>query len=379
MRRPGSAAAGWFAFLLLPLSLGVVLWAESVRAEGEASLLRAQAWLRELDERAAALRAMPELRLARTDRERLRALAALLRVSSDIEEAAGEERTFPWKLRVFRLMRRSASVDRMEYAVHGLDLLVRAAAEPGTSGKFPAVVQPSIQEEAVPGGGEETPAALDDYLRCVRMLADFETLEPEMEETVVRAFGGTGRDSLENASGNDGGEEPEEGDAHALRQDALLVALDAALAHELPHVAARPLLVIKAGLLLEQARPQAALQALDGVENVGSASDAAPGERRLRAQGLYLRSLALMRSGNFVLAGRDLDRALALFPDDAELRLARGTLLRMKGETGAMCGDFYAACAGGMCDGLKVAREQGYCGAGSVSDSPETGTLERTR
>ena len=98
MRRPGSAAAGWFAFLLLPLSLGVVLWAESVRAEGEASLLRAQAWLRELDERAAALRAMPELRLARTDRERLRALAALLRVSSDIEEAAGEERTFPWKL-----------------------------------------------------------------------------------------------------------------------------------------------------------------------------------------------------------------------------------------------------------------------------------------
>ena len=51
----------------------------------------------------------------------------------------------------------------------------------------------------------------------------------------------------------------------------------------------------------------------------------------------------------------------------------------MKGETGAMCGDFYAACAGGMCDGLKVAREQGYCGAGSVSDSPETGTLERTR
>ena len=116
MRRPGSAAAGWFAFLLLPLSLGVVLWAESVRAEGEASLLRAQAWLRELDERAAALRAMPELRLARTDRERLRALAALLRVSSDIEEAAGEERTFPWKLRVFRLMRRSASVDRMEYA-----------------------------------------------------------------------------------------------------------------------------------------------------------------------------------------------------------------------------------------------------------------------
>ena len=99
----------------------------------------------------------------------------------------------------------------------------------------------------------------------------------------------------------------------------------------------------------------------------------------MRAQGLYLRSLALMRSGNFVLAGRDLDRALALFPDDAELRLARGTLLRMKGETGAMCGDFYAACAGGMCDGLKVAREQGYCGAGSVSDSPETGTLERTR
>ena len=165
MRRPGSAAAGWFAFLLLPLSLGVVLWAESVRAEGEASLLRAQAWLRDLDERAAALRAMPELRLARTDRERLRALAVLLRVSSDIEEAAGEERTFPWKLRVFRLMRRSASVDRMEYAVHGLDLLVRAAAEPGTSGKFPAVVQPSIQEEAVPGGGEETPAALDDYLR----------------------------------------------------------------------------------------------------------------------------------------------------------------------------------------------------------------------
>ena len=55
------------------------------------------------------------------------------------------------------------------------------------------------------------------------------------------------------------------------------------------------------------------------------------------------------------------------------------TALRMKGETGAMCGDFYAACAGGMCDGLKVAREQGYCGAGSVSDSPETGTLERTR
>lgn len=101
----------------------------------------------------------------------------------------------------------------------------------------------------------------------------------------MRASGGTGRDSSENASGNDGGEEPEEGDAHALRQDALLVALDAALAHELPHVAARPLLVIKAGLLLEQARPQAALQALDGVENVGSASDAAPGRKTFARAG----------------------------------------------------------------------------------------------
>lgn len=353
MRRSGGAAA-WIAFLL-PLGVIFTVYAGSARAEG-ASLLQAKAWLAELDELAAALGAMPELRLSGMDKDRLRALAALLHLPPDPErgEGSGEAENevssdapsaFSEKTRLFRLMRRDDAVDRVESAVYGLDRLVRAAAQDETRENDPAELPADLPGEAR--------AALSDYLRCVFLLAHFEAGEEERKEGAV-----SGPDSSAAA------ESPAGNGSRALRRDALLLALDAALSHELPPDSVRPLQMIKAGLLLEQARPQAALQALAGLD---AGHDAAPREKRLRARGLYLRALALMRSGNVVLAKRDLDKALELAPDGAELRLARGALLRMRGETKAMCEDFYAACAAGLCEGLKLAREQGYCGSGSRS------------
>lgn len=374
MRFRGGA---WFAFLL-PLGLTVVACAGNARAsEADASpLYRTRAWIANLDEQASALRAMPELRLSGMDGERLRALSALLSpppCPGDFEGGEGEcdatedvpgaapgdaesmAETFigssMLKPRLFRLMRHDAAVDRMESAIYGLDSLARAVARGDEAGDVTG----------------EARAAVGEYLRCVCLLARFELAETENAGGVPGENGNSAKTPA-NAAANVAGGDTAESNLRALRQDALLVALDAALAHDLPPESARPLRVIKAGLLLEQARPQAALQALDGVD-AGSVST--PREKRLRARGLYLRALALMRRGNFGLAGKDLDRALALMPDGVELRLARGTLLRMRGETTAMCGDFYAACAGGLCEGLKVAREQGYCGAASAAPASE--------
>lgn len=352
MRRSGGAAA-WIVFLL-PLSFLFAVCAGSARAEG-ASLLQAKAWLAELDELAAALGAMPELRLSGMDKDRLRALAALLHLPPDPEKGTGEgsgeaengvssdaPSAFPGKSRLFRLMRRHDAVDRVESVVYGLDRLVLAASQDETR--------------------ENDPAALSEYLHCVFLLASLEGAEERKEGDIP------GPERSPDGSSSDASESPAGTGSRALRRDALLPALDAALSRELPPESMRPLQVIRAGLLLEQARPQAALQALAGLDE---GSDAAPREKRLRARGLYLRSLALMRSGNVVLAKRDLDKALELAPDGAELRLARGALLRMRGETKAMCEDFYAACAAGLCDGLKLAREQGYCGSGSGSGNAD--------
>lgn len=379
MRRSGGAAT-WLVFLL-PLSFIFAVCAGSARAdEADASLLQTKAWLAELDEFAAALSAMPELRLSGMDKDRLRALAALLHLPPEPEERAGEGAGEPEnapvssgassayldiKPRLFRLMRRDDAVDRVESAVYGLERLLRAVSQDEAGDSDLA----SLPEGSAPDDlSEEERAALSDYLHCVFLLAYFEAGDLEREEGIA----GPDSSSLsasENPAGNEG---------RASRQDALLLALDAALSHELPPDSVRPLQVIKAGLLLEQARPQAALQALAGLD---AGYDAAPREKRLHARGLYLRSLALMRSGNVVLAKRDLDKALELAPDAAELRLARGTLLRMRGETKAMCGDFYAACAAGLCEGLKVAREQGYCGAGGGNEEPASpfAPLELTR
>ena len=366
MRRSGGAAT-WLVFLL-PLRFIFAVCAGSARAdEADASLLRTKAWLAELDEFAAALSAMPELRLSGMDNDRLRALAALLHLPPEPEEGAGESENAPVssgapsayldiKPRLFRLMRRDDAVDRVESAVYGLDRLLRAVWQDEAGESDPE----SLPEDSAPDDSSgEGLAALSDYLHCVFLLAYVETGELEREEGIA----GPDSSSLsvsEPPAGNEG---------RASRQDALLLALDAALSHELPSDSVRPLQVIKAGLLLEQARPQAALQALAGLD---AGHDATPRGKRLRVRGLYLRSLALMRSGNVVLAKRDLDKALELAPDAAELRLARGTLLRMRGETKAMCGDFYAACAAGLCEGLKVAREQGYCGAGGGNEQPAT-------
>ncbi len=370
MRRSGGAAA-WLAFLL-PLSLTFAVCAGSARADGaDASLLRAKAWFAELDELTAALSVMPELRLSGMDKDRLRALAALLHLPPEPEDGTGGPETAPaspapsafldLKPRLFRLMQRDDAVDRMESAVYGLERLVRAASQDETWENDPAKLSEDLPEEDL--------AALYDYLRCVFLLAYFEVGEEEQKEGGTPGPDSSSLSVSENLAGDD---------VRALRQDALLLALDAALSHELPPDSMRPLQVIKAGLLLEQARPQAALQALAGLD---AGRDATPREKRLHARGLYLRSLALMRSGNVVLAKRDLDKALELAPDGAELRLARGTLLRMRGETRAMCRDFYAACAAGLCEGLKVAREQGYCGAGDGNDEPASpfAPLELTR
>ena len=84
MRRSGGAAT-WLVFLL-PLSFIFAVCAGSARAdEADASLLRTKAWLAELDEFAAALSAMPELRLSGMDNDRLRALAALLHLPPEPE------------------------------------------------------------------------------------------------------------------------------------------------------------------------------------------------------------------------------------------------------------------------------------------------------
>lgn len=379
MRRSGGVAT-WLVFLL-PLSFLFAVCAGSAWADkADASLLQTKVWLAELDELASALSVMPELRLSGMDTDRLRALAALLHLPPEPEHAPVSSGTLSAfldiKPRLFRLMRRNDVVDRMESAVYGLERLIRAASqdEAGENGpaKFPEESPPeelSPEELSPEELSEEEQAALSDYLHCVFLLASFEAGELERKEGGIPGPDSSSLFASEKPAGNNG---------RASRQDTLLLALDAALSHELPPDSVRSLQVIKAGLLLEQARPQAALQALAGLD---AGSDATPREKRLRARGLYLRSLALMRSGNVVLAKRDLDKALEIAPDGAELRLARGTLLRMRGETKAMCGDFYAACAAGLCEGLKVAREQGYCGAGEGNEAPASpfAPLELTR
>ena len=335
MRFPGGGMTVLSVFLLVPL--GIFLVSGAARAEEESSpLSRADAWLAGLEEQADVLRTRPELRMLTAEQERLMAFAALLEPPSVREEIkiSGTTVTAPLfsasalESGLYRLMRSEEAVDRMESLIHGLKLLVSKEAGPGAEPSSIVLT-------------EEQSAALKAYLDCALLLA-----RPEF-------FGEIWESPLS------GGEQPVLKEGTESRRDELTAMLDTALAHELPQEAVWPLRVMRAGLLLAQARPQAALQDLDGI---GVGPVATGGEKRLRAHGLYLRSLALMRSGNTELAARDLDRALSLTPGRPELLLARGTLLRMRGRLDAMCDDFYAACAEGLCEGLEIAREQGYCG-----------------
>lgn len=339
MRFPGGGMTVLSVFLLVPL--GIFLVSGAARAEEESSpLSRAGAWLAGLEEQADVLRTRPELRMLSAEQERLMAFAALLEPPSVREETkiSGTTVTAPLfsasalESGLYRLMRGEEAVDRMENLIHGLKLLVSEEAAQG--------VEPS---SAVT---EEQSAAVEAYLGCALLLT-----RPEFSGNIWE-------------SPLSGGEESVQKEGTDVRRDELTAMLDTALSHDLPQEAAWPLRVMRAGLLLAQARPQAALQDLDGI---GAGPVAAGGEKRLRAHGLYLRSLALMRSGNTELAGRDLDRALSLTPGRPELLLARGTLLRMRGRLDAMCDDFYAACAEGLCEGLEIAREQGYCGGKNMT------------
>lgn len=88
---------------------------------------------------------------------------------------------------------------------------------------------------------------------------------------------------------------------------------------------------------------------------------ARPSDRRMHARALYLRALALLRTGRPALAEEDLDGALLLAPDRGELWLARGAARQVRERFGLMCDDYYRACALGRCDGLAAARGQGRC------------------
>ena len=355
---------------------------------------KARQWLENLDTTAAGLYEMAELHMPDMDRARLRAVAEVLYCFSwealapaqeenssgntsapesesgenavkkpaiTLPPAVGAEWNIPacaadiarireasraddagLKNRVFRALRHGAALDRLESAIAGLDLVSRPDSHVSS---------------------EEAQAA---YVRCLWLLCRHEILESmnPHEDELSEAED----DNIELITGK-----PEESTLPAdclarrvLRQDTLIAALDAALAFELMPDEALPLQIVRADLLLDQSRPKAALESL---QDLNMASGSTPREDRLRVRGLYLRALALMRTGNFALAGRDLDSALKLKPEGAELRLARGTLLRLRGKTTAMCGDLHAACAGGLCEGLKTAREQGYCGAEKSSSS----------
>ncbi len=102
--------------------------------------------------------------------------------------------------------------------------------------------------------------------------------------------------------------------------------------------------------LHHQGRDYAALEAL----NTAARLNAPP--RVHYARGLVHLSLHMP-----ALAAEDFARAAAAEPDNPARAHALGFARFLAGETGAMCADFYRACALGLCDGLEDVRARGWC------------------
>jgi Flp pilus assembly protein TadD len=86
---------------------------------------------------------------------------------------------------------------------------------------------------------------------------------------------------------------------------------------------------------------------------------------RLYIRGLRVRAPAQLRISQPALAEKDLDQALKLAPEEAELWLARGAARQVRERYEPMCEDYYQACTLGLCEGLQAAKTQGYCGSES--------------
>ena len=127
---------------------------------------------------------------------------------------------------------------------------------------------------------------------------------------------------------------------------------------------------------LEQLRRGLPLQS---VTSCDAALALAPGLNRAR----YIRALGHWRLQQLALAEDDLTSSLdarhGLAPqgEDRARRLrARGAVRMQRRDLAGMCEDFGAACALGECEGLMLARSQGYC---LPSTPAETGVGAKAR
>ncbi len=116
-------------------------------------------------------------------------------------------------------------------------------------------------------------------------------------------------------------------------------------------------------LLLAEAQLRRGLP-LQSVASCDAALTLAPGLNRAR----YIRALGHWRLQQLALAEDDLTSSLdarhGLAPqgEDRARRLrARGAVRMQRRDLSGMCEDFGAACALGECEGLMLARAQGYC------------------
>lgn len=131
-------------------------------------------------------------------------------------------------------------------------------------------------------------------------------------------------------------------------------------------------------LLLAEAQLRRGLP-LQSVTSCDAALALAPGLNRAR----YIRALGHWRLQQLALAEDDLTSSLdarhGLAPqgEDRARRLrARGAVRMQRRDLAGMCEDFGAACALGECEGLMLARSQGYC---LPSTPAETGVGAKAR
>lgn len=94
-------------------------------------------------------------------------------------------------------------------------------------------------------------------------------------------------------------------------------------------------------LYMQNDRPLAALEALNKAMRLN------PGHRVLS-----LRGMAQWWLGRPALAEEDMNRAIALYPEQVDYWLIRGSIRRDREDYSAMCGDYHQACVMGQCDAL---------------------------